>query len=39
MTPKEEAQMLKSQAKAMQEDINAINQRISELESASKGNK
>ena len=39
MTPQQEADVLKSQAKAMQEEIKAINQRISELESAAKKTK
>ena len=34
ITPQQEAQMLKDQARAMQEEINSINQRIAELESA-----
>ena len=34
ITPQQEAQMLKEQARAMQEEINSINQRIVELESA-----
>lgn len=33
ITPKQEAEMLKQQAKIMQEELNSINQRISELES------
>ena len=33
-TPQQEAEMLKKEAKAMQEEINSINQRIGELESA-----
>jgi hypothetical protein len=36
LTPKQEADMLKEEAKAMQDEIKSINQRISELESASK---
>jgi len=36
LTPQQEADMLKQQAKTMQEEINSINQRISELESAAK---
>ena len=41
ITPKQEADMLKAQAQAMQEEIDAINQRVKELESAqaSEGNK
>jgi len=35
-TPQQEAEMLKKEAKAMQDEINSINQRISELESAAK---
>jgi len=35
-TPQQEADMLKNQARAMQEEIDAINNRISELESAAK---
>ena len=35
-TPQQEAEMLKREAKAMQNEINSINQRISELESAAK---
>jgi len=35
-TPQQEADMLKNQAKAMQEEIDAINNRISELGSAEK---
>ena len=38
-TPQDEAEFLKNQAKAMQEEINAINERINELESAAKENK
>jgi predicted nucleic acid-binding Zn-ribbon protein len=38
-TPQEEAEYLKNQAKAMQDEINAINERISELESAAKESK
>ncbi len=33
-TPEQEVQMLKKEAKAMQDEINSINQRISELEPA-----
>ncbi|RKY36483.1 MAG: hypothetical protein DRP78_03525 [Candidatus Omnitrophota bacterium] len=36
MTSEQQAEMLKSQAKAMQEEIGVINQRIIELESAAK---
>jgi hypothetical protein len=36
MTSQQEAEMLKEQAKAMQEDINSINERIKELESSKK---
>ena len=36
MTPQQETDMLKGQAKAMQDEINAINERIKELESSSK---
>jgi len=36
MTPKQEAEMLREQAKAMQDDIKAINQRVKDLESADK---
>ena len=39
ITPQQEADMLKDQAKAMQEEINSINQRIKELESAAKTEK
>ena len=39
MTSQEEAEMLKDQAKAMQEDINSINERIKELESTKKSEK
>jgi hypothetical protein len=39
MTSKQEADMLRDQAKAMQEDINSINGRIKELESAAKSEK
>ncbi len=39
LTPKQEADMLRDQAKAMQEEIKAINDRINELESAAKKNK
>jgi len=33
ITPKQEADMLKAQAQAMQEEIDAINQRVKDLES------
>lgn len=33
-TPKQEADMLREEAKAMQEEIDAINQRVKDLESA-----
>jgi hypothetical protein len=36
MTSQQEAEILKEQAKAMQEDISSINERIKELESAKK---
>jgi hypothetical protein len=36
ITPQQEAAMLRDQAKAMQEEINSINQRITELESEGK---
>ena len=36
ITPQQEADMLKGQAKAMQDEIAAINERIKELESVSK---
>ena len=36
MTPQQETDMLKGQAKAMQDEITAINERIKELESSSK---
>jgi len=36
MTSQQEAEMLKEQAKAMQEDVSSINERIKELESAKK---
>ena len=36
LTPKQEADMLKDQAKAMQDEIKLINERISELESVAK---
>ena len=36
ITPQQETDMLKGQAKAMQDEINAINERIKELESSSK---
>ena len=39
ITPQQEADMLKDQAKAMQEEIKAINERISELQSAAKSAK
>jgi len=39
MTHQQEAEVLKEQAKAMQEDINSINKRIKELESAAKSKK
>ena len=39
ITPQQEADMLREQAKAMQEEINSINQRIKELESAAKDEK
>jgi len=39
ITPKEEAQMLKEQAKAMQDEIDAMNKHIKELESAAKKTK
>lgn len=40
VTPQQEAEMLKGQAKAMQQEIDAINQRITELEAGktSEGN-
>ena len=40
MTPRQEADMLKEQAKAIQEEIDAINQRLKDIESAqtSEGN-
>ena len=40
ITPKQEADMLRAEAKAMQEEITAINQRVKDLESAqaSEGN-
>lgn len=34
ITPQQEADMLKEQAKAMQEEMNAMNQRIKDLESS-----
>ena len=34
VTPKQEADMLRAEAKAMQEEIDAINQRVKDLESA-----
>lgn len=39
LTPQQEADMLKDQAKGMQEEIKAINNRISELETAAKKSK
>lgn len=39
LAPQQEADMLKEQAKAMQEEIKAVNQRITELESAAKKSK
>lgn len=36
LDPKDESAMLKDQAKAMQEDMKSINERIAELESAAK---
>ncbi|MEA3305334.1 MAG: DUF5320 domain-containing protein [Candidatus Omnitrophota bacterium] len=39
ITPKQEADMLREQAKAMQEDIKSINSRINELESTAKAAK
>jgi len=36
ITPQQEAEMLKEQARAMQEEIKAINDRITELESVAK---
>ena len=39
MTSQQEAEILKEQAKAMQEDISSINERIKELESAKKSEK
>jgi hypothetical protein len=39
ITPQQEADMLREQAKAMQEEISSINQRIKELESAAKDEK
>ena len=39
MTSKQEADMLRDQAKTMQEDISSINERIKELESAAKSEK
>jgi len=36
MTPQQETDMLKGQSKAMQDEVNAINERIKELESSSK---
>ncbi len=34
MSPKQEVEMLKEQAKAMQDELNAVNERIREMESA-----
>jgi len=39
MNSQQESEMLKEEAKAMQEDINAINKRIKELESVKKSKK
>ena len=39
LTPQQEADMLKDQAKAMQEEIKAINSRLNELQSAAKKSK
>jgi len=39
MAPQQEADMLREQARAMQEDISSINERIKELESAAKSEK
>ncbi len=39
ITPQQEAEMLKQQAQAMQEEINSINQHIKELESQAKTKK
>jgi len=39
VTPQQEADMLKEQAKAMQDEIKAINERISELASTAKKSK
>ena len=39
MTPQQEADMLREQAKAMQEEMKTINERIGELESAAKKTK
>ena len=39
LTPQQEAEMLKKEAKAMQDEINSINRRISELDSAAKKTK
>ncbi|MBU1007003.1 MAG: DUF5320 domain-containing protein [Candidatus Omnitrophica bacterium] len=39
ITSKQEADILKDQAKAMQEDIDSINERIKELESTAKSEK
>lgn len=38
-SPQQEADILRDQAKAMQEEIKAVNERISELESAAKKTK
>ncbi len=37
LTSKQEADMLKNEAKLLQDEVNALNQRIKELESADKG--
>ena len=39
MTPQQEADMLKEQAKAMQDEVKAINDRIGELEKAAQSEK
>ena len=39
ITPQQESEMLKEQARAMQEEINSINERIKELESTAKSKK
>jgi len=39
VTPKQEADMLKAEAKAMQDELQSVNKRISELESAAKKSK